>query len=130
MVVYKTSGAAEGVAGFPTGGNPYKWIQIFSGTDSYNTNIIEHLITHEMGHCIGMRHTDWFSRQSCGQSGENANPVGAVHIPETPTKYFLIVNYINKLFIYIYKSPRTINLVYSDTISPNCCQPLISWFYY
>ena len=87
MVVYKTSGSAGGVAGFPSGGNPYKWIQIFSGTDSYNTNVIEHVTTHEMGHCLGMRHTDWFSRQSCGQSGENANPEGAVHIPGTPTGY-------------------------------------------
>ncbi len=87
MVVYKTSGAAGGVAGFPSGGNPYKWVQIFSGTDSYDTNVVEHVITHEMGHCVGMRHTDWFSRQSCGQSGESANPDGAVHIPGTPTGY-------------------------------------------
>ncbi|MDF1548173.1 MAG: M57 family metalloprotease [Bacteroidales bacterium] len=87
IVVYKTTGSAGGVAGFPSGGKPYKYVQIFSGTDAYDTNVIEHVITHEMGHCIGMRHTDWSTRQSCGQSGESANPDGAVHIPGTPTGY-------------------------------------------
>ncbi len=88
MVVYRVpNGQAGGVAGFPSGGNPYKWVQIFSGMDNYNTNTNEHVITHEMGHCLGMRHTDWFSRQSCGQSGESANPDGAVQIPGTPSGY-------------------------------------------
>ncbi|WP_235298009.1 M57 family metalloprotease [Portibacter marinus] len=88
MVVYRIpNGQAGGVAGFPSGGNPYKWIQIFSGMDNYDTNTVEHVITHEMGHAVGLRHTDWFSRQSCGQSGESAGPDGAVHIPGTPTGY-------------------------------------------
>jgi len=88
MVVYRVpNGQSGGVAGFPSGGNPYKWIQIFSGMDNFNTNTVEHVITHEMGHGVGLRHTDWFSRQSCGQSGESANPDGAVHIPGTPTGF-------------------------------------------
>lgn len=88
MVVYRVAnGQAGGVAGFPSGGNPYKWIQIFSGMDNYDTNTVEHVITHEMGHALGLRHTDWFSRQSCGQSGESAGSTGAVHIPGTPTGY-------------------------------------------
>ncbi len=87
MVVYQVQGGAGGSAGFPSGGNPYKWVQIFSGMDNYNTNVNEHVIGHEIGHSVGLRHTDWFSRQSCGQSGESANPDGAVHIPGTPTGY-------------------------------------------
>lgn len=88
IVVYRVpNGQAGGVAGFPSGGNPYKWVQIFSGMDNYNTNVNEHVIGHEIGHAVGLRHTDWFSRQSCGQSGESANPDGAVHIPGTPTGY-------------------------------------------
>lgn len=88
IVVYQNpNGQAGGVAGFPSGGNPYKYVQIFSGMENYSTSTNEHVITHEIGHAVGLRHTDWFSRQSCGQSGEAANPSGAVHIPGTPTGY-------------------------------------------
>ncbi|HAS42962.1 MAG TPA: peptidase [Microscillaceae bacterium] len=83
MVVYKTSGGgAGGSAGLPNGGNPYKYIQIFAGSDNFSTNVIEHIITHEMGHCVGLVHTDWFNRSiSCG-SGGSSNIV-AIHIPGT-----------------------------------------------
>lgn len=88
IVVYQVSGGAGGMAGFPSGGAPYKWVQIFSGIESYSTNVVEHVITHEMGHCIGLRHTDWATRASCGSNqSEGANPYGAVHIPGTPTGY-------------------------------------------
>lgn len=87
MVVYKVSGGGGGSAGFPSGGNPYKWIQIQSGTSSFGTNVVEHVITHEMGHSIGLRHTDYFNRSiSCGSGGnEGSSGVGAIHIPGTPT---------------------------------------------
>lgn len=88
IVVYQTqNGQAGGVAGFPSNGDPYKYIQIFNGMENYSTATNEHVITHEIGHTLGLRHTDWYSRQSCGQSGESANPDGAVHIPGTPTGY-------------------------------------------
>jgi len=88
IVVYQTNnGQAGGVAGFPSNGNPYKFVQIFSGMQNYDTNTNEHVITHEIGHAVGLRHTDWFSRQSCGQSGESAGRDGAVQIPGTPTGF-------------------------------------------
>ena len=88
IVVYQTNnGQAGGVAGFPSNGNPYKYVQIFSGMQNYDTNTNEHVMTHEIGHAVGLRHTDWYSRQSCGQSGESAGADGAVHIPGTPTGF-------------------------------------------
>lgn len=87
IVVYKVSGSAGGSAGFPSGGAPYKFVQILSGTSAYGTNVTEHVITHEIGHCLGLRHTDYFNRSlSCGTGGnEGTAGVGANHIPGTPT---------------------------------------------
>jgi predicted Zn-dependent protease len=88
IVVYQTrNGQAGGVAGFPSNGNPYKFVQIYDGMEQYSVDTNEHVMTHEIGHSLGMRHTDWFSRQSCGQSGEGAGSDGAVHIPGTPTGF-------------------------------------------
>ena len=68
IVVYRVSGSGGGgSAGFPSGGDPYQFVQILTGTDNFSTNVNEHVITHEIGHCLGLRHTDYFNRSlSCG----------------------------------------------------------------
>ncbi|MBT1710021.1 protease B [Fulvivirgaceae bacterium PWU5] len=81
-----------GSAGFPTSsGNPYGAIQmsgILQSTYGLSANGIATILAHEMGHCIGLRHTDYFNRAiSCGGSASNEGTagVGANHIPNTPT---------------------------------------------
>jgi len=81
-----------GSSGFPTSsGNPYGTIQlsrILISTYGLSKNGIATIIAHEMGHCIGFRHTDYFNRAiSCGGSpyNETAGTDGANHIAGTPT---------------------------------------------
>jgi Dual-action HEIGH metallo-peptidase len=88
IVVRRQSGAAGGVAGFPSGGRPFNSVTIFSGLDNSSSALNSHVIAHEIGHCIGFRHTDWFSRQSCGlNQNEGTAGVGAVLIPGTPSGF-------------------------------------------
>jgi hypothetical protein len=78
-------------AGFPNSqGNPYSQVKLNSRYLGSNpgTNFLATIIAHEVGHCIGYRHTDYMDRSySCGGSAynEGASSVGAIHITGTPT---------------------------------------------
>ncbi|GGK59354.1 M57 family metalloprotease [Rufibacter glacialis] len=77
-------------AGFPSGGNPYNQVLVNSTYlgSSPGTNYLATILAHEIGHCIGFRHTDYMDRSySCGgaYTNEGASTVGAIHIPGTPT---------------------------------------------
>ena len=76
-------------AGFPSGGEPYDQVKVNSNAiGNQPIGTVASILAHEIGHCIGFRHTDYMSRQySCGGSpvNEGASTVGAVHIPGTPT---------------------------------------------
>jgi hypothetical protein len=85
-----------GSSGFPTSaGDPYNQVQMntywySTGTDATNVNYIGTIMSHEIGHCIGFRHTDYMNRAySCGgrrsNEGQANNGVGAVYIPGTAT---------------------------------------------
>ncbi|KAA2238738.1 protease [Chitinophaga agrisoli] len=83
-----------GSSGFPTkNGSPYKTVSMNTHPDAYGSNpdvlYVASVIQHEVGHCIGFRHTDYMDRSfSCGPAGagnEGASNIGAVHIPGTPT---------------------------------------------
>ncbi|MBB6499621.1 M57 family metalloprotease [Pedobacter cryoconitis] len=82
-----------GSSGFPTsGGDPFNQIQMNTNVDAYGANpdqgYLTSVIQHEVGHCIGFRHTDYANRAySCGGSyaNEGQSDVGAIRIPGTPS---------------------------------------------
>ncbi|MDO7851259.1 M57 family metalloprotease [Hymenobacter convexus] len=93
MPVKYSSNLGTGVlgqsGGFPSGGNPAPGFTLVPNViNSTNINYIATIMAHEMGHCIGMRHTDYYNRAySCGGSASNegASTVGAILIPGTPS---------------------------------------------
>ncbi|GAA4362266.1 hypothetical protein GCM10023185_30060 [Hymenobacter saemangeumensis] len=85
--VYKWSETGA-VASFPSWGNPGGVIKINPASlgNINSVNYAATVIAHEIGHCIGFRHTDYATRQSCGSGpGERGGWEGALHIPGTPT---------------------------------------------
>ncbi|OQP51754.1 protease [Niastella yeongjuensis] len=76
-------------SGFPSGGNPYNRVILnASAVAGQPNNTVASILAHEIGHCIGFRHTDYFNRAySCGGSAVNEGSagVGAINIPGTPT---------------------------------------------
>jgi len=76
-------------AGFPSGGDPYGEVKFNKQYQNYSAGFLATVISHEMGHCIGFRHTDWMNRAySCGtggSEGQQTTGVGAVLIPGTPS---------------------------------------------
>lgn len=76
-----------GMGGFPyADGRPFDIVYI-SETEvaGLNHGKLVFLLAHELGHNIGLRHTNWLS------NGEAANPEGAVQVPGTPSSDALSV---------------------------------------
>jgi hypothetical protein len=76
-------------AGFPSGCQPYGEVKFNRQYQDYSAGFLTTVIAHEMGHCIGFRHTDYMDRSySCGtggNEGQETTGVGAVHIAGTPS---------------------------------------------
>lgn len=89
ITVSNVSGVAYiASAGFPAGGQPFNSIRFNTAYSGWNANTLASVLAHEMGHCIGFRHTDYACRQfSCGGAAVNEGSagIGAIHIPGTPT---------------------------------------------
>ena len=63
-----------GRAGFPSNGRPFDLVTLnVDRIDDFGADIRRNVIIHELGHCVGLRHTNW---QANGERG-------AVNIPGT-----------------------------------------------
>ena len=72
-----------GVAGFPRNGNPFGTVKLGS-TAGLDLRTTERLITHELGHCVGLRHSDYRIRFQCRNAGnEGQTEYGAIRVPGT-----------------------------------------------
>jgi hypothetical protein len=80
-------GLMGGFSGFPAGGLPFPTINIGDGIAALGADTIEQVITHELGHTLGLRHSDFFDRTiSCGGGGNEGDAgVGANLVPGTPS---------------------------------------------
>ncbi len=91
-----------GVSGFPAGGLPYDEFFVDQGlASSYGTNVAAHVIMHELGHCIGFRHSDYYNRSiSCGgaPTDEGASDVGAILLAGTPSTAVLNGSVMNSCY--------------------------------
>jgi len=77
-------------AGFPTAsGEPHDLVIVNSRFIGVRPDqaYLATILAHEIGHCIGFRHTDYMDRSySCGGEffNEGQAGIGAIHIPGTP----------------------------------------------
>jgi hypothetical protein len=86
--IVKGNGNFLASSGFPTStGDPYNQVKVNSNAIGNQPQAtVASILAHEIGHCIGFRHTDYMNRAySCNGKpvNEGASTIGAVFIPGT-----------------------------------------------
>ena len=90
-IAFTGNALGDAISAFPSSaGNPSPFINLNTVyvTGSSFIPWVATIIQHELGHTIGMRHTDYMDTSfSCGdRGGPEADPgVGTIHIPGSPT---------------------------------------------
>ncbi|WP_303319176.1 M57 family metalloprotease [Flavivirga abyssicola] len=76
-------GNPDGRAQFPVNGNPGFLLGLNNRTRNYTKKQNTVLIQHEMGHTLGLVHSDYLTRRSCDFNGTDVNPNLVEGIPNT-----------------------------------------------
>ncbi|UZO80974.1 zinc-dependent metalloprotease [Aquimarina sp. ERC-38] len=90
-IIYNPSGlagarGAAAISSFPRSGNPGAFINFGPDVGFRTARNLERLMTHELGHAVGLRHSDWRLRQGCPRPfnvPERPGFLGAIAVPGT-----------------------------------------------
>jgi hypothetical protein len=129
MVMINGTGASSG---FPSGGLPYGTLNMGDDIAPYGLAPTTHVITHELGHTIGFRHTDYYNRSiSCGVGGDEGDAgVGVTQIPGTPATATLNGSVMNSCYsagstgVWTASDITALNTLYGPLAVPVAPSPL------